>query len=331
MYRPTNHDFPPFDYHPFGMLLTGRSWEAGNDYRYGFNAQEQDDEVYGNGNLNTALFWEYDSRLGRRWNIDPKPFGWLSGYATFRNNPVYINDKKGDIITIANSITGESVIWNPGAEYKGSDPFIIATFNSLNLLSSTAGVGDIDFVDDTGAKISGNVLTDFTAGGKYVSANLFIMDATASGDNFDTHSKTQLSADSNPTIYFNSNEGLQVLPGIDQAGGNQAPFMLLLSQIGYKWVEQTAPNKANDLRKGAYKGKGSQPGDFGTGLDYLVLDKIEAPAARIFTSVGNTQAERTWFRQRAWRDEERHEIEGTFDIMYLTSSSTSTRATKSIK
>jgi hypothetical protein len=41
---------------------------AGAAYRYGFNGQEKDDEVCGSGNLNTAEFWEYDTRLGRRWN-----------------------------------------------------------------------------------------------------------------------------------------------------------------------------------------------------------------------------------------------------------------------
>lgn len=28
------------DYHPFGMLLSGRSWVAGKGYRYGFNGNE---------------------------------------------------------------------------------------------------------------------------------------------------------------------------------------------------------------------------------------------------------------------------------------------------
>ena len=51
---------------PFGMLLVGRNWEGGSEYRFGFNTQEQDNEVCGNGNLNSAEFWVYDTRLGRR-------------------------------------------------------------------------------------------------------------------------------------------------------------------------------------------------------------------------------------------------------------------------
>ena len=65
-------------------------------YRFGFNTQEKDDEVYGKGNLNTALFWEYDTRLGRRWNLDPKPNAAISLYATFNNNPIWYADPLGD-------------------------------------------------------------------------------------------------------------------------------------------------------------------------------------------------------------------------------------------
>ena len=32
-------------------------------YGFGFNGQEQDDEVYGKWNLNTAEFWAYDTRF----------------------------------------------------------------------------------------------------------------------------------------------------------------------------------------------------------------------------------------------------------------------------
>src|SRR5690606_26059713 len=44
-----------------------------------------------------ALFWEYDTRLGRRWNLDPKPQISISDYAAFGNNPIWYNDVLGDI------------------------------------------------------------------------------------------------------------------------------------------------------------------------------------------------------------------------------------------
>jgi hypothetical protein len=65
-------------------------------YRFGFNGKEKDDEVYGAGNLNTAMFWEYDTRLGRRWNLDPKPRVGISDYSVMDGNPILLNDILGD-------------------------------------------------------------------------------------------------------------------------------------------------------------------------------------------------------------------------------------------
>ena len=65
-------------------------------YRYGFNGMEKDDEVAGKGNSYTAEFWQYDSRLGRRWNIDPVVKPHRSPYDAFSNNPIIMIDPKGD-------------------------------------------------------------------------------------------------------------------------------------------------------------------------------------------------------------------------------------------
>lgn len=84
------------DYYPFGAPMASRSFSSAS-YRYGFNGQEKDDEVTGNeGTSYTAMFWEYDARLGRRWNIDPVLKQWESPYATFHNNPIGITDHNGD-------------------------------------------------------------------------------------------------------------------------------------------------------------------------------------------------------------------------------------------
>jgi len=58
-----------------------------------YNTQEKVEEL-GEGHT-TAEFWEYDSRLGRRWNIDPITYEWQSSYACFNNNPIYFNDPEG--------------------------------------------------------------------------------------------------------------------------------------------------------------------------------------------------------------------------------------------
>ncbi len=83
------------DYFAFGSEMPMRTITS-NKYRYGLNGQEKTDEINGSGNHNTALFWEYDTRLGRRWNLDPKPQIDISDYACFANNPILNTDYLGD-------------------------------------------------------------------------------------------------------------------------------------------------------------------------------------------------------------------------------------------
>ena len=82
------------DYYPFGFPMPKRFGRT--LYRYGFNGQEKDNEIYGEGQSYTAEFWQYDARLGRRWNLDPKPEASLSQYSTFANNPIWYSDPLGD-------------------------------------------------------------------------------------------------------------------------------------------------------------------------------------------------------------------------------------------
>jgi hypothetical protein len=80
------------DYYAFGSPMPGRLFN-GNQYRFGFNQQEKVDEI-GNGHY-TAEFWEYDSRLAKRWNIDPVIKESESPYAVFGNNPILLVDQNG--------------------------------------------------------------------------------------------------------------------------------------------------------------------------------------------------------------------------------------------
>jgi len=80
------------DYYPFGMVA--RSYVGPESYRYGYGTQEKDTDI-GEG-IYTAEYWEYDSRLGRRWNLDPKPRVNISSYSVFDNNPIENNDVDGD-------------------------------------------------------------------------------------------------------------------------------------------------------------------------------------------------------------------------------------------
>ena len=50
----------------------------------------------GAGNENHALYWEYETRIGRRWNEDPETNSSESPYAVLSNSPIWKNDVMGD-------------------------------------------------------------------------------------------------------------------------------------------------------------------------------------------------------------------------------------------
>ena len=59
------------DYTPFGSLMTGRKYlQVNSKYRYGFNGQEKDNDMKGEGNSLDFGARVYDPRLGRFLSID---------------------------------------------------------------------------------------------------------------------------------------------------------------------------------------------------------------------------------------------------------------------
>lgn len=92
----------------YGMLLPNRHG-AGNEYRYGYQGSEKDDEVSGEGNSLNSFFRQYDPRLGKFKSIDPmsNKFPWQSPYVGFDNNPVLFADSTG----------GETDPINPSKSY----------------------------------------------------------------------------------------------------------------------------------------------------------------------------------------------------------------------
>ncbi len=106
----------------------------GLSYRFAFNGQEKDDEVSGAGNTMTAEFWQYDIRLGRRWNRDPKPNPSVSDYACFANNPIWFTDILGDSSVVNNK--GGIVHYDP----KDKDKRVFAQLDGkLNLIGTLGG------------------------------------------------------------------------------------------------------------------------------------------------------------------------------------------------
>ncbi len=105
-------------YPPYGSALPGLQYNYADDrdtskYRFGFNTQERDDEIAGEGNSYTAEFWQFNSRLGRRFNIDPVIKYFESGFGCFTNNPILFVDIKGND-------TGDVVIAFGGADIENN-------------------------------------------------------------------------------------------------------------------------------------------------------------------------------------------------------------------
>jgi RHS repeat-associated protein len=91
-------------YYPFGMLMPGGSAGVrrqytlgGNDYRYGFNGKEGDDEVKGDDNQQDYGMRISDPRIGRFLSVDPlagKMPSW-SPYCYGMDNPIMMIDPDG--------------------------------------------------------------------------------------------------------------------------------------------------------------------------------------------------------------------------------------------
>lgn len=84
------------DYYPFGMPMPGRQYAA-DDYRYGFQGQEKDDEIKGPGNSVNYKYRMHDPRIGRFFAVDPlsAEYPWNSPYAFSENSVIAFVELEG--------------------------------------------------------------------------------------------------------------------------------------------------------------------------------------------------------------------------------------------
>ena len=83
--------------YPFGMMMLGRTWDSGSSHRYGFNGQENTNEVYSDGNAVDFGARAYNARLGKWFSIDPisNKYPGLSNYEYALGNPIFNIDIGG--------------------------------------------------------------------------------------------------------------------------------------------------------------------------------------------------------------------------------------------
>jgi RHS repeat-associated protein len=84
------------DYYPFGMSMPGRSYNNGNDYRYGFNGKEKDKDI----NSLTAYdygFRIYNPAIGKFLSVDPltESYPFYTPYQFAGNIPISCIDLEG--------------------------------------------------------------------------------------------------------------------------------------------------------------------------------------------------------------------------------------------
>ncbi len=121
------------DYYPGGMLQPGRNFNS-NSYKFGMNGQLKDDEISGVVGANySAEFWEYDSRIVKRWNTDPVVKEWESPYACFAGNPIGRVDPTG------------ALDWIPPTD--GSGNWTAEAGDSPGSLAVDAGLSQSEAVD----------------------------------------------------------------------------------------------------------------------------------------------------------------------------------------
>ncbi|MBS1943234.1 MAG: hypothetical protein JST38_20420 [Bacteroidetes bacterium] len=84
-------------YEPFGSLLPGRNYNS-DSYRFGFQGQEKDNEVYGSEGTSYAFEYRmHDARVGRFWSIDPlaAKYPFYSPYAFSGNRVIDMIELEG--------------------------------------------------------------------------------------------------------------------------------------------------------------------------------------------------------------------------------------------
>jgi hypothetical protein len=94
----------------------------------------------------------YDARLGRRWNLDPKPNFSLSQYSCFENNPIFFNDVDGDSVGVDKELASNFAL------SRGLERFL-STKKGYNFIKDYAAKGQI--IELNGKKF------EFTSDGKY--------------------------------------------------------------------------------------------------------------------------------------------------------------------
>jgi hypothetical protein len=147
-------------------------------YRFGFNGQEKVNEIAGVGNHNTAEFWEYDTRIARRWNLDPVVKPWESSYAAFNNSPIFKNDVKGDNAKVkVNSVDAiidiSTTVYIRGGTEEEREALVKNASSEIDYMRNSGNFKGRVYEDENGKKWTINIDVKYVnSGDKYNAGDL---------------------------------------------------------------------------------------------------------------------------------------------------------------
>jgi len=254
----------------------GKSTVSKNDvkaYRYGFQGQEMDNEVKGEGNSYTTEFRQYDPRIGRWLSLDPlmAKFPHQSPYAAFDNNPIYYSDplgsesepsedKKeintieknksvttGDLISLLNSNTGND---DKTKIFRSIKEGASLTLNSNQIKSYIDANPTDGFV-----KQNKNALSEI----KSISVKNGVLSLELTTDNITLKAKDNIYISNNAKVNFN---GLKFEDKEYEGQKNEKsteivkrPVTLVNGSITYSGFEANSPIGKVDVLSLSYKSK----------------------------------------------------------------------------
>ncbi|QYS87785.1 hypothetical protein JJC03_03730 [Flavobacterium oreochromis] len=144
------------NYYPFGSLIPNRHGSS-TAYRYGFQGQEKDDELKGEGNSLNYTFRMHDPRVGRFFATDPleKKFPFYSPYQFSSNSPISAVELEG-------LETSDNKNKNETKELSAGENMLVTFFKFLNTISTVTGNNKYD--NNTGDGYIANSLTGSVKG-----------------------------------------------------------------------------------------------------------------------------------------------------------------------
>jgi len=153
------------NYSTYGMLMPGRHGEAGSGYRYGFQGQEKDDEIKGEGNSINYKYRMHDPRLGRFFAVDPLSASYPhnSPYAFSENVVIHAVELEGlEKIEVFSDKVDMNGNKKGSDSYDSNNQLYLFTADLENDDNSTIEMSDADFYKKYQINVKGDKTNDNT-------------------------------------------------------------------------------------------------------------------------------------------------------------------------